>query len=95
MSSSCCGHVGSAGRGAGEGIACLGGTQNLSRRLMLFFICPLKTGITAGRGRVRRGTWVIISTVGIITPGILTSGNLLSRNLHSVLIVFFFLLFCN
>ena len=54
--SSCCGHVGSTVRGAGEGIAGL-----------LFFICPLKTGNTAGRGRVRRGTRVIISTVGIIT----------------------------
>ena len=32
---------------------------------MLFFICRLKTGDTAGRGRVRRGTRVIISMVGI------------------------------
>ena len=34
------------GRGAGEGIDSLGGTQNLSRESMLFFICPLKTGDT-------------------------------------------------
>ena len=65
VSSSCRGQAGSAGRGAGEGIASLRGSQNLSRESMLFFICPLKSGDTAGRGRVRKGTRVIISTVGI------------------------------
>ena len=65
MSTACRGQAGSAGRGAGEGIASLVWSQNLSRESMLFFICPLKTGDTAGRGRVQRGTWEIISTVGI------------------------------
>ena len=65
MSSGCCGQAGSVGRGAGKGIASLEGSQNLSRESMLFFICLLKTGDTTGRGRVRRGTRVIISTVGI------------------------------
>ena len=58
MSSGCRGRTGNAGRGAGEGIASLGRSQNLSRESMLFFICPLKTKDTAGRGRVQRGTWV-------------------------------------
>ena len=70
MSSGCRGQAGSAkrgGGGTGGGITSLGGSQNLSLESMLFFICPLKTGDTANRGRVRRGTRVIISTVGIIT----------------------------
>ena len=70
MSSGCRGQAGSTGRGAGEGIASLGGSKNLSRESMLFFICPLKTGDIAGRGRVRRSTRVIISTVGIIKPAL-------------------------
>ena len=65
MSSGCRGQAGCPGRGAGEGIASLGGSQNLSRESMLFFICPLRTGDTADIGRVRRGTPVVISTVGI------------------------------
>ena len=65
MSTACRGQAGSAGRGAGEGIASFVWSQNLLRESMLFFICPLKTGDTAGRGRVQRGTRVIISTVGI------------------------------
>ena len=56
--SGCRGQAGNAGRGAGEGIASLGGSQNLSCESMLFFICPLKTKDTAGRGRVQRGTRV-------------------------------------
>ena len=62
MSSDC---RGQAGVREGEGIASLGGSQNLLCESMLLFICRLKTGDTAGRGRVRRGTRVIISMVGI------------------------------
>ena len=55
MSTACRGQAGSAGRGAGEGIASLVWSQNLSRESMLFFICPLKTGDTAGRGAGTKG----------------------------------------
>ena len=69
MSTACRGQAGSVGRGAGEGIASLVWSQNLSRESMLFFICPLKSGDTAGRGRVQRGTRVIIDQSAIRHSG--------------------------
>ena len=51
----------------GRELLVLGGHKTSRVTRCYFFICLLKTGHTVGSGRVRRGTRVIISTVGILS----------------------------